>query len=149
MPSPITTTPGGDCAGCASISLGGTKTFAVRRATLSSRAPTRYANNRAFLEVAIATILIGLLGDRRRDVGHRQAWCEAKGMADSQMEHSDIVTELLLSLTSSGARRYSNAKIRFQSFFMLMTGQSLLFASSYRVCVKAPTLVSGNPCAGP
>ena len=43
----------------------------------------------------------------------------------------------------------SNAKIRFQSFFMLMTVQPSFFASSYSAWVKAPTLVSGSPWAGP
>jgi len=44
---------------------------------------------------------------------------------------------------------YSNAKIRFQSFFMLMTIQPCFFASSWSAWVKDPTLVSGSPCAGP
>ncbi len=47
-------------------------------------------------------------------------------------------------------RRYcSNANMRFQSFFMLMTVQPCFFASSYSAWVKAPTLVSGSPKAGP
>jgi hypothetical protein len=44
---------------------------------------------------------------------------------------------------------YSNAKIRFQSFFMLITVQPSFFASSYSACVKVPTLLSGRPWAGP
>lgn len=40
---------------------------------------------------------------------------------------------------------YSNEKIFFQSFFMLITVQFFFFASG----VKVPTLVSGRPCAGP
>ena len=44
---------------------------------------------------------------------------------------------------------HSKVKIRFQSFFMLITNQPLFFASSYSASVKAPTLVSGNPSAGP
>ena len=44
-----------------------------------------------------------------------------------------------------GLPRYSKAKIRFQSFFMLMTVQPLVFASSYNDCGKVPILVSGNP----
>src|SRR5262245_6705651 len=44
---------------------------------------------------------------------------------------------------------YSKAKIRFQSFFMLMTTQPCLFALSYNAWVKVPTLVAGNPWAGP
>src|SRR5881394_3663307 len=43
----------------------------------------------------------------------------------------------------------SNAKIRFQSFFMLMMFQPFLFASSYSAGVKVPTLVLPRPCAGP
>ena len=43
----------------------------------------------------------------------------------------------------------SNAKIFFQSFFMLMTTQPFFFASSYRACVNVPTFVSGNLWAGP
>jgi hypothetical protein len=41
----------------------------------------------------------------------------------------------------------SNPKIRFQSFFMLITIQPSFFASSYRSWVKVPTLVSGSPYA--
>jgi hypothetical protein len=44
---------------------------------------------------------------------------------------------------------YSNAKMRFQSFFILITTQPCCFASSYNAWVKAPTLVSGSPAAGP
>jgi hypothetical protein len=44
---------------------------------------------------------------------------------------------------------YSNAKIRRQSFFILITVQPLLFASSYNAWVKVPTVVSGRPPAGP
>jgi hypothetical protein len=40
-------------------------------------------------------------------------------------------------------------EMRFQSFFMLMTTQPCFAASSYRAWVKAPTLLSGSPCAGP
>ena len=35
--------------------------------------------------------------------------------------------------------RYSNAKMRCQSFFMLITVQPSFFASAYSACVKAPT----------
>jgi hypothetical protein len=45
--------------------------------------------------------------------------------------------------------RYSNAKMRRQSFFMLITVQPFFFASSYSAGGKVPTLVSGRPCAGP
>ena len=44
---------------------------------------------------------------------------------------------------------FSQAKICFQSFFMLMTIQFCLFAMSYIAWLKVPTEVSGNPCAGP
>ena len=44
---------------------------------------------------------------------------------------------------------FSQAKIRFQSFFMLMTNQPFDLASSYSAWVKVPTLVSGSPWAGP
>jgi hypothetical protein len=37
---------------------------------------------------------------------------------------------------------YSNAKMRFQSFFMLTIIQSCFFAMSYIACLKVPTLVS-------
>src|SRR3954462_6174488 len=43
----------------------------------------------------------------------------------------------------------SNAKTRFQSSFMLMTDQPRVLASSIRGWEKVPTLVSGNPPAGP
>ena len=44
---------------------------------------------------------------------------------------------------------YSNAKMRFQSFFMLITVQPFFFASSYSAGVKVPTLLSGRPCVDP
>ena len=46
-------------------------------------------------------------------------------------------------------KNYSNAKMRFQSFFMLITVQPFFLASSYSAWVKVPTLVSGSPSAGP
>jgi hypothetical protein len=39
---------------------------------------------------------------------------------------------------------FSKAKIRFQSFFVLMTVQPLLFASSYNDCGKVPILVAAS-----
>ncbi len=42
---------------------------------------------------------------------------------------------------------YSNAKIFFQSFFMLMTVHPFFFASSYSAWLKLPILVGGSPCA--
>jgi len=45
--------------------------------------------------------------------------------------------------------RYSNAKMRFQSSFMLMIVQYCFFAMSYISWLKAPTDVLGKPCAGP
>jgi hypothetical protein len=44
---------------------------------------------------------------------------------------------------------FSKAKMRFQSFFMLMTIQPSFFASSLSASVKMPTFVSGRPWAGP
>jgi hypothetical protein len=44
---------------------------------------------------------------------------------------------------------YCEAKIIFQSFFMLITVQPLVLASSYKAWVKVPTLVSGRLPAGP
>jgi len=43
----------------------------------------------------------------------------------------------------------SNAKMRFQSFFMLITVHPLAFASPISDWSKVPTLVSGKPPAGP
>ena len=43
----------------------------------------------------------------------------------------------------------SNAKTRFQSFFMLITDQPLVFASVISESENVPTLVSGCPPAGP
>src|SRR5260370_11307756 len=40
---------------------------------------------------------------------------------------------------------FSKAKMRFQSFFMLMTIQPSFFASSLSASVKMPTFVSGRP----
>jgi hypothetical protein len=48
-----------------------------------------------------------------------------------------------------GKRYCSNAKTRFQSFFMLMTTQPCFVASSYNAWVKLPILVAGSPSAGP
>ncbi len=45
--------------------------------------------------------------------------------------------------------RYSNAKMRFQSSFMLTTIQPCFLATSYISWLKVPTDVFGNPCAGP
>jgi hypothetical protein len=44
---------------------------------------------------------------------------------------------------------YSNEKMRFQSFFMLITVQARAFASAISAWLNVPTLVSGNPPAGP
>jgi hypothetical protein len=44
---------------------------------------------------------------------------------------------------------FSNGKIRFQSFFMLITVQPFLFASAIKASEKVPTWVSGRPPAGP
>ena len=46
-------------------------------------------------------------------------------------------------------RGHSKANMCFQSFFMLMTIQPSFRASLSSACVKVPTLVSGNPRAGP
>jgi hypothetical protein len=43
----------------------------------------------------------------------------------------------------------SKAKIRFQSFFMLITFQPLDLASSCGACVYLPNLVSGRPLERP
>ena len=48
-----------------------------------------------------------------------------------------------------GLASSSNAKMRFQSSFMLMTVQPFFCASSYSACGNVPTLVSGRPFAGP
>jgi hypothetical protein len=39
--------------------------------------------------------------------------------------------------------------MRFQSFFLLITGQPLDLASPENACVKVPTFLSANPSAGP
>ena len=57
--------------------------------------------------------------------------------------------ELLDCVGRGRADHGSNAKIRFQSRFMLITVQPFFFASSYSACVKVPTLLSGRPVAGP
>lgn len=44
-------------------------------------------------------------------------------------------------------RYFSQAKIRFQSFFILMTNQPLDLASSYSAWVKVPMGLLGSPCA--
>jgi len=47
------------------------------------------------------------------------------------------------------ALTYPNAKIRFQSFLMLLMIQPIFFASSsYSFWVNVPTFVSGSLCAG-
>jgi hypothetical protein len=47
------------------------------------------------------------------------------------------------------AHLFSNEKMVFQSFFILMIVQPFFFAWSYNAWVKVPTLVLGSPCAGP
>src|SRR5271156_2972897 len=47
------------------------------------------------------------------------------------------------------AASYSNAKMRFQSSFMLTTIHPCFLAMSYISWLKVPTDVLGNPCAGP
>lgn len=44
---------------------------------------------------------------------------------------------------------HSDVKMRFQSFFMLMTVQPLCSAVSINAWLNVPTLVSGRPSAGP
>ncbi len=56
---------------------------------------------------------------------------------------------LTMTITSRCLAHFSHAKIRFQSFFMLITNQLFDLASSYNACVNVPTLVSGSPIAGP
>ena len=51
--------------------------------------------------------------------------------------------------TALGQGALSNPKMRFQSFFMLITVQPSFFASSYKSSVNVPTLVLGKPLAGP
>ena len=82
--------------------------------------------------------------------------------ADSEEKHepvSDIDTAVVDSLTcltpdgrlekqtSQGV--FSKPKMRFQSFFMLITVHPSFLASSNSSWVKVPTLVSGRPSAGP
>src|SRR5215468_3214684 len=59
------------------------------------------------------------------------------------------ITDAIESRPPLSTRHSANEKICFQSFFMLITVQPFFFASSYRACVKVPTLVFGSPCAGP
>jgi hypothetical protein len=47
------------------------------------------------------------------------------------------------------ASYFSNAKMRFQSSFMLITVQAFLVASASSVSENVPTLVFGSPLAGP
>jgi len=53
------------------------------------------------------------------------------------------------SQAGSETTAYSNAKMRFQSSFMLTTIQPCFLAMSYISWLKVPTDVFGNPCAGP
>ena len=78
------------------------------------------------------------------------------GVVEPHIASSASMTDLPKSPPMTAARRrrqavkrYSNAKIRFQSFFMLMIIQPSFFASSYSAWVNVPTFVSGSPLAGP
>jgi hypothetical protein len=64
-------------------------------------------------------------------------------------EQAQAETVLVIYLFQPLCGYGSNAKTRFQSFFMLMTIQPCFCASSYSGWVKAPTLVLGRPWAGP
>jgi hypothetical protein len=51
---------------------------------------------------------------------------------------------------SIGVRFYwSKGKMRFQSFFMLITTQAFFVASVRSASENVPTLVFGSPAAGP
>jgi hypothetical protein len=54
---------------------------------------------------------------------------------------ADVPPDLIKALQGA----LSNLKMRFQSFFMLITIQPSFFASSYSSWVKVPTFVSGSP----
>ena len=70
-------------------------------------------------------------GPRRRGRGDKMVW---------------PTSTLRGHMTSRG---YSNAKTRFQSFFMLITVHPFFLASSKSDCVNVPTWLSGRPLAGP
>src|SRR5216684_2867646 len=82
-----------------------------------------------------------LLGGGRADVAEQRADCDGERGQNSRILEHDC--------SSSGGGHCSNAKMRFQSAFMLMIVQPPFFASSYRTWVKVPTLVMGSPSAGP
>jgi hypothetical protein len=60
-----------------------------------------------------------------------------------------IASSMRASVTRILCPVYSNEKMRFQSFFMLITVQARDFASSMSAWVNVPTLLSGSPPAGP
>src|SRR4029434_2863362 len=68
---------------------------------------------------------------------------------ETKSETSSRPAPLLTQHSPLDTLHLSNAKMVFQSFFMLMTVQLFFFASSYSAWVKVPTLVLGSPCAGP
>ena len=73
----------------------------------------------------------------------------ARGGAEHRRDSGIATSRHAAGEGSLAAPAAAFAKIRLQSLFMLMTNQPLAVASSYRFCVNVPTLVSGNPIAGP
>jgi hypothetical protein len=67
------------------------------------------------------------------------AWLRRCAGKDSRL--ADVPPDLIKALQGA----LSNLKMRFQSFFMLITIQPSFFASSYSSWVKVPTFVSGSP----
>ena len=89
-------------------------------------APTKVLKNKAFLRVPAYP-------DERTESG---------GDDGELFDHAGLPAPC----SAWHASCQSNGNIRFQSFFMLITVHPFFLASSYSACVKAPTLVSGNPC---
>ena len=97
--------------------------------------------NRMFGLVAVAAAAVAFAG----------FFCAAAGAAASASAAPARMTalECLMCVPFEEVDYLSNEKMRFQSFFMLITIQPSFVASSYRLCGNVPTFVSGNPWAGP
>jgi len=112
---------------------------AQRSLTLwAARSPSRLAtlsieSSDSFVASAAASIATG--------------WSEPVPGREFHLLKSSAFSRRTLSPTENAY--VSNAKIRFQSLFMLITGHPFAFASSYSACVNVPTLLSGNPRTGP
>ena len=86
--------------------------------------------------------------DRERELLRIHSWSPAR-RPNRIARISPSAAQLVANVGALNLSAHSNAKMRFQSSFMLTTIQPCFFAMSYISWLKVPTDVLGNPCAGP